>query len=113
MLAHTAQQPAALQPETVAESHQRLAADRSGHPYIRRHQDDHGWRLRILPPEVTRVTVGRDPTCDVHLTADARASRMHVELLRLGFDWVLLDEGLSRNGTWINGMRRLRRGADV
>ena len=30
---------------------------------------------------------------------------MHAELTRIGDDWVVCDEGLSHNGTFVNGER--------
>ena len=49
---------------------------------------------------------------DVQLTGDARVSRVHAILERAGGDWTLFDDGLSRNGSFVNatklvGRRRL------
>ena len=46
---------------------------------------------------------------------DSEVSRLHAELERIGDEWILTDEGLSRNGSFINGdrvegRRRLRDG---
>jgi hypothetical protein len=30
---------------------------------------------------------------------------VHAQLERVGDDWILVDDGLSRNGTWLNGAR--------
>jgi pSer/pThr/pTyr-binding forkhead associated (FHA) protein len=62
-----------------------------------------------------RVTIGRRASCDVALPWDPEVSRLHAELVRLGEDWVVHDEGLSHNGTFVNGervrgRRRLRAG---
>jgi pSer/pThr/pTyr-binding forkhead associated (FHA) protein len=62
-----------------------------------------------------RVTIGRRASCDIALTWDAEVSRLHAELVHLGEDWVVHDEGLSHNGTFVNGervrgRRRLRTG---
>ena len=35
---------------------------------------------------------------------------MHAELIRMGADWILCDDGLSHNGTFVNG-ERVRGGA--
>jgi pSer/pThr/pTyr-binding forkhead associated (FHA) protein len=42
---------------------------------------------------------------DVALTWDPDVSRVHAELARLADDWTVVDDGLSRNGTFINGER--------
>jgi hypothetical protein len=67
--------------------------------------DDATGRQRIveLPHDRASVTIGRRPTCDVPLPWDEEVSRLHAQLIRLGADWVLCDEGLSHNGTYVNG----------
>jgi pSer/pThr/pTyr-binding forkhead associated (FHA) protein len=70
---------------------------------------------RIVMLQGRRVTIGRRPSCDLPLTWDAEVSRLHAEVVPMGPDWVLCDEGLSRNGTFVNGerlrgRRRLREG---
>ena len=55
--------------------------------------------------EVERVTVGRG-SVDRHLLEwDTEVSRLHAELERIGDDWTVSDDGLSRNGTHVNGER--------
>jgi pSer/pThr/pTyr-binding forkhead associated (FHA) protein len=55
--------------------------------------------------EGRRCTIGRRASCDLPLLWDAQVSRLHAELVQMGSDWVLCDEGLSRNGTFVNGER--------
>lgn len=40
---------------------------------------------------------------------DEEVSRVHAELARVGEDWTLVDDGLSSNGSWVNGERLLGR----
>jgi pSer/pThr/pTyr-binding forkhead associated (FHA) protein len=56
-----------------------------------------------------RVTIGRADDNDVAIAWDARASRLHAELQLTAGQWVVDDDGLSRNGTWVNGRRLVRR----
>jgi pSer/pThr/pTyr-binding forkhead associated (FHA) protein len=49
--------------------------------------------------------VGRGPSCDLCLAWDVKVSRVHAQLERLGDDWTVEDDGLSRNGTFVNGDR--------
>jgi pSer/pThr/pTyr-binding forkhead associated (FHA) protein len=88
-----------------AELQAQLAADRRGQPYLLL-RDGHG-RQRILPldDEWKRATIGRDFACDVALGWDGGVSRIHAELNRLGDDWTIIDDDLSRNGTFVNGER--------
>ncbi len=64
------------------------------------------------------LTIGRGEGCDLQLPWDAEVSRVHARLDRVGPDWTLLDDGLSRNGTFVNGHRlsgrkRLRDGDTI
>ena len=79
------------------------------------YRDDTGAQ-RFLPLEdKTTLTIGRSSGCDIQLPWDDRVSRVHAELDLVGHDWTLVDDGLSRNGTFLNGdrltgRRRLRDG---
>ena len=42
---------------------------------------------------------------DVSLPWDAEVSGLHAELRRFGEEWTVADDGLSRNGTFLNGER--------
>ena len=62
-----------------------------------------------------RVTIGRGTAAHVCLEADSRVSRLHAELVPAGGEWLLVDDGLSRNGSFVNeervvGRRRLADG---
>lgn len=52
-----------------------------------------------------RLSVGRDGSNDVALTWDREVSRLHARLTQVGGEWVVEDDGLSRNGTFLNGER--------
>ena len=79
------------------------------------YRDDTGAQ-RVVPLQAqTSVTIGRSSGCDVQLPWDDRVSRVHAGLDLVGHDWTLVDDGLSRNGTFLNGerlngRRRLRDG---
>jgi pSer/pThr/pTyr-binding forkhead associated (FHA) protein len=51
------------------------------------------------------VTIGRRPSCDVCVGWDAKVSRVHAALEHVANAWVVLDDGLSHNGTFVNGER--------
>ncbi len=55
------------------------------------------------------LMIGRDPAADVALPHDDEVSRVHATLELVGPHWTILDEGLSRNGTFVNGGRLLGR----
>ena len=68
------------------------------------YRDEEG-RQRILGLEPRAHTVGRAHGLDVSLTWDTEVSRVHAEIQPLGSQWLVVDDGLSRNGTWLNGLR--------
>jgi hypothetical protein len=59
----------------------------------------------LLTGVVPRVTVGRAPENDLALTWDGEVSRQHATLEWIGGAWTIADDGLSRNGTYVNGER--------
>ncbi|MGH8862018.1 MAG: FHA domain-containing protein [Jatrophihabitantaceae bacterium] len=80
--------------------------------------DGSGKRQFVLLSPLESISVGRDETCDLPLPGDPAVSRLHAQLIRVGPNWTLVDEGLSRNGTFlngdrINGRRRLRDGDTI
>lgn len=78
-------------------------------------RDDAGAQQFVPLEGQTSLTIGRGSGCDVRLAWDERVSRVHAGVERVGSDWALVDDGLSRNGTFLNGerlngRRRLRDG---
>ena len=77
--------------------------------------DGAGERQVVALESPSTITIGRGAGCDVQLEWDEAVSRVHAQLEPVGRDWTLVDDGLSRNGTWLNGerlggRRRLRDG---
>jgi pSer/pThr/pTyr-binding forkhead associated (FHA) protein len=110
-----ADSPLAPHASTPAELQERLRAEREGEPFLVFRDDQGRQRLEQLEGRAGRVTIGRNPTNDVALTWDEQVSRLHAEIEPLGGEWILTDEGLSRNGSFVNGerldgRRRLRDG---
>ena len=71
-----------------------------------RYTDAEGGSAELLLTGVAqRVTVGRSPENDLALTWDAEVSRLHATLEWIGGAWTITDDGLSRNGTYVNGER--------
>lgn len=73
-------------------------------------RDDAGrQQVATLSRGTSRLTVGREAGNDVELSWDGEVSRLHAQLERVGQDWVVVDDGLSRNGTFVNGERLVSR----
>jgi DNA-binding SARP family transcriptional activator len=62
-----------------------------------------------LSRAVDQLTIGRRDDSSVPLPWDGEVSRAHAQLEPVGRDWTIRDDGLSRNGTWVNGERLVGR----
>lgn len=51
------------------------------------------------------LTVGRRPEVDLAIGWDAEVSGLHAELQLVGGEWTVVDDGISTNGTFVNGKR--------
>lgn len=83
----------------------RQAAERAGWPFLEFRDGAGDQRIVRLGDATERVVIGRRPSCDVALEWDTRVSRVHAKLERVAGEWTLVDDGLSRNGTFVNGQR--------
>ena len=81
------------------------AAEGLGDPFLVYSDGSGRTRVLSLPGSWERVTIGRGMAADVALTWDKDVSRVHAELVRLADDWAVVDDGLSRNGTFVNDER--------
>jgi hypothetical protein len=89
-----------------AELQERIRADRRGEPYLLFRDAAGAQRILALGDERPQLTIGRVSGCDVCLDWDPGISRAHAQLARLGKqDWMLVDDGLSSNGSIVNGER--------
>jgi hypothetical protein len=82
-----------------------LEAERSGRPFLLYRDGDGAQRLRVLDDATNWLTLGRSGETDVTLGWDERVSAVHAELHRAGGEWTVADDGLSTNGTFLNGAR--------
>src|SRR6476661_8193311 len=80
----------------------RLDAERRGVPFLL-YRDGGG--TQIILALAGPVTVGRRTERDVALPWDTEVSRLHAQVEPIGSDWIVVDDGLSRNGTYVNGER--------
>src|SRR5262245_28451466 len=93
--------PQALAPEQLGRL---LAAQREGAPFVA--YKDPGGQLRLERlADSTRLTIGRGEHNRLSLTWDPEVSRTHAQLELVGGDWTIVDDGLSRNGSFVNGER--------
>lgn len=90
---------------TAVELQRRLAAERRGHPFLRYRDAAGVERIVELQAGNGRISIGRSPHADISLGWDADASSAHAELEQVVDVWTVVDDGLSRNGTFVNGER--------
>jgi pSer/pThr/pTyr-binding forkhead associated (FHA) protein len=86
-----------------------LRAERSGIPFVVFRDDEDRQQIVGLPESSREIALGRGADQDIHLSWDPEVSRLHALLARIGGTWTVVDDGLSRNGTFVNGSRVLGR----
>jgi len=96
---------------TPADLKARIEAERAGAPFVVYYDGGGAQRLVTLAGEA--LAIGRSRDAAICLDWDSQVSRLHAELARVGEHWVVSDDGLSRNGTFVNdarisGRRRLQ-----
>jgi pSer/pThr/pTyr-binding forkhead associated (FHA) protein len=66
--------------------------------------DPNGCQRAVSLAGRAMVTLGRRPEADVCLPWDAEISRLHAEVFQRAGEWLVADDGLSQNGTYVNGL---------
>ena len=97
--------PPILRSVTPAELSERLVAERRGAPFLLYVDGDSRQHIVDLEPARGAVSIGRDGESDIPLEWDTEVSRAHAMLERIGGAWTIVDDGLSRNGSSVNGKR--------
>jgi DNA-binding CsgD family transcriptional regulator len=96
--------PRTLRAVSAGELQERLDAARRDRPFVLYRDGDEQQHI-VLLDGAERLTIGRQSTSDVPLPWDTAVSRVHATLERVGEEWTLLDDGSSRNGSFLNGER--------
>jgi pSer/pThr/pTyr-binding forkhead associated (FHA) protein len=107
--------PRSIHLATPAELKERIEAERRGAPFVVYRDGEGKQQVVPLPERGRELTLGRDAEADIRLDWDPHISGLHAQLRRAGGGWLVVDDGLSRNGTFVNdervvGRRRLRDG---
>jgi pSer/pThr/pTyr-binding forkhead associated (FHA) protein len=97
--------PPSLRYVSPAELSERLHAERRGTPFLLYLDDERRQHIVDLASCANLVSIGRQPGTDVTLGWDTEVSRTHAIVERVGGAWTLIDDGLSRNGSFVNGQR--------
>jgi pSer/pThr/pTyr-binding forkhead associated (FHA) protein len=83
----------------------RVEAERAGGPFLIYKDGDDNQKLFVFAPDAAQASVGRRPPSDLLLGWDDQVSRLHARFERVADGWEVSDDGLSRNGTFLNGER--------
>jgi pSer/pThr/pTyr-binding forkhead associated (FHA) protein len=83
----------------------RLDAESSATPFLGLRDLDGRLQLVPLTDERTTLTIGRREGADVAIPWDGEVSGIHAEMVRVGGEWAIVDDGLSTNGTFVQGRR--------
>ena len=89
---------------TPVELKARIEAERAGSPFLL-YRDGDRRQVIVSLADAHRLTVGRAAANTCALPWDAELSRVHAEFTLMAAEWTIADEGLSRNGTFVNGER--------
>jgi hypothetical protein len=99
------------------ELRERIAAEQRGHAFLLYRDAQERQVIFDLDDTGARIAIGRRGANAVALPWDPEVSRVHATLEHVGGDWLICDQGLSHNGTWVNGQRvhgrRRLRGGDL
>ena len=102
--------------QSPGELKRQLELEGDGSPFLIHRDDASRQHLTVLPDE-GKLRIGRGQGADLSLPFDSEVSRLHAEIERAGGDWLLIDDGLSSNGSHVNGERvsgrRRLRDADI
>jgi pSer/pThr/pTyr-binding forkhead associated (FHA) protein len=93
------------QAATASELKAQIEAEHEGLPFLIFRDGEGRHQILVLDDEADRLSIGRRSSADVALSWDEGVSRLHAELRRIGEDWTLVDDGLSMNGSFVNGER--------
>jgi hypothetical protein len=77
---------------------------RHGTPFLVFRAEGGAQEIVVLDDHAERLAIGRRGANDIALTWDPEVSGLHAAMERLGAEWTLLDDGLSKNGSFVNGV---------
>ena len=100
--------------QSAEELQRQLELERDGRAFLVYRDASGVQQLAVLSPR-ERLRIGRAQEVDLSLGFDGEVSRLHAEVENSAGEWLLIDDGLSSNGSYVNGERvggrqRLRSG---
>jgi pSer/pThr/pTyr-binding forkhead associated (FHA) protein len=100
---------------SAAELKAQIEAERDGRPFLVLRDAAGEQRIAIVEAGTAELWVGRGEACGLRIDWDEEVSALHAQIEVVGDECTLLDDGLSRNGSFVgeervHGRRRLRDG---
>lgn len=103
--------------QTAPELKAQIEAERDGRPFLVYRDGADGQRIVTIGEGAEDLWVGRKEAADIRLDFDEEVSGLHAQLEFVRDEGTLVDDGLSRNGSYVNGERvrgrRVLRDGDV
>ncbi len=90
---------------TAADLKAQIEAERTGRPFLVYRNQDGEQRLAFVEAGAAELWIGRSSSAQIQLDWDEEVSALHAQLEVVGHECTLVDEGLSRNGSFVNGER--------
>ncbi len=92
-----------------------IEAERRGRPFLVYRDGEGEQRILVIEEGTAELWVGRGEAAGLRLDWDEEVSALHAQIEVVGGECTLLDDGLSRNGSFVgaervHGRRRLRDG---
>jgi pSer/pThr/pTyr-binding forkhead associated (FHA) protein len=102
-------------PTSAPELKAQIEAERGGRPFLVYRDGDGEQRIVVVEGGTVALWVGRGESADLRLDWDEEVSALHAQIEVVRDECTLLDDGLSRNGSFVgeervDGRRRLRDG---
>jgi FHA domain len=82
-----------------------MTAERAGQAILAFRDEQGGLCLFLASGGRETSTLGRRAEADLSIPWDSEVSALHAELHHRGGEWTVVDDGLSTNGTYVNGQR--------
>jgi hypothetical protein len=82
-----------------------IEAERAGRPFFVYRNGDDEQAILTVEEGATELWVGRAESADVRLAWDEEVSALHAQIEVVRDECTLVDDGLSRNGSYVNGER--------
>jgi len=102
-------------PTSAPELKEQIEAERGGRPFLVYRDGAEEQRIVVVEEGTSALWIGRGEAADLRLDWDEEVSALHAQIEVVRDECTLLDDGLSRNGSFVgeervDGRRRLRDG---